>query len=112
MSSQGTGSVIAYGYERHLLDSWGAWSRSGDLGLGYGSGYAPVGLFTGSGVGIMFSDAEIMRADAAICALDLADRQIIKKVYLHRKWLGISTEVISGAVMAFSVALSGIAESY
>jgi hypothetical protein len=103
MSTQGTGSLDQFGFERQLLDSWGAWSRSGDLGLGYGkSGYAPIELLTGHGVGIMFSDDEIMQADSVICALSPAYNRILKAVFLHRKWSGISGEEISSAVAAFA----------
>jgi hypothetical protein len=53
----------------------------------------------------MFSDDEIMLADSVICALNPMYNRVIKSVFLHRKWSGISGEQISGSVAAFAESL-------
>lgn len=108
MSSQGTGSLLSHDFERLLLDSWGAWSRSGDLGLGYGrSGYAPLELFIkSSGIAILFSVDDIMMADGVICALPPMYNATIKTAFLHQQWSEVRGEEVSAAVTAFSESLS------
>lgn len=107
MSTQGTGAIASNGFERHLLESWGAWSRSGDLGLGYGrSGYAPIELLIKRGdTIILFSDDEILQADGVICGLPVRYNTTIKKVFLHGKWGEVAGDEISAAVKAFSESL-------
>ena len=104
MSSQGTGSTDQLGHYRQLLDCWGSWSRSGDLGLGFN----PPGIVPkAGGVGLMFSYDEIDEAEAAILTLGQHYQRIIKKVYLHRDLDKIRGEDITAAVTAFADSMDG-----
>lgn len=101
MSTQGTGSIDQLAFERMLLDAWGLWSRSGDLGLGFN----PVDWLRRGSVGLMFSDDDMAQADQAICRLAPRYKRVIKAVYLYRKSGGIPGAEITESIAYFTEAL-------
>lgn len=105
MSSQGTGSIRANDFEWRLLDAWGIWSRSGNLGLGYSSGYAPLELLTKTSNGIPFSDDEMLTTDGVICRLEKWHRSTIEKAFKHNNWEDVGNERVGEAVAAFAESL-------
>jgi hypothetical protein len=109
LSSQGTGSgALSTGFYYVMLESWGAWARTGDGGLGYGkSGYAPTELFSKNGATIMYSDEEMGQVDKAVCELPEHDRRVLKKVFIHKDTRGVEYEELGGCVAAFAESFEG-----
>jgi len=107
MSSQGTlSSVVENGFERQLLEAWGNWAR-GDIGLNF----TTPSLWHKSGVGTLFSDEDLMRADAAVARLPPAHKKTLKTVYIYLKGAKLDGGRKREAVMAFADILQGDGET-
>lgn len=102
MSTQGTGSITQYGFERQLLDCWGLWARSG----GTDTGISRVDLLKKGGVGLLFGDGWMMATDAAVASLPIDHKRTLKKVYLSRRGLLLPQAQKESALSAFAIALN------
>ena len=98
MSSQGTGSITQYGFERQLLDCWGLWARSG----GTDTGISRVDLLKKGGVGLLFGDGWMMATDAVVASLPIDHKRTLKKVYLSRRGLLLPQSQKDSAISEFA----------
>lgn len=106
VSTQGTGSISVFSYERELLTCWGDWARSGHFGMGY----AQVQLMKKGGDGFMFSEADLVQADQVIAGLPPHHKRVLKVTFLHGKGHKIDEQQRSESIGAFSESLSGYGE--
>ena len=97
MSSQGSVDGASEAESRHMLESWGMWARSGDLGIGF---ISPA-FWKKPSLGIPYTDGEMMMVDSVVASLPSRAKRIIKKVYLHADYRGVSDEDIAGAIGHF-----------
>lgn len=103
MSSQGTLAAVTGGFWHDLLRDWGRWAKSDGERLGYSS----VDLIKKGGLGSLFSESDLLKADAAISSLPPYHKDIIIRIYLHNKPRGINDNDKAEAFAAFSEAIAG-----
>lgn len=105
MSTQGTGSITQYGFERQLLTAWGDWGRN-DIGLWFNR----VDLLSSGGMSFVFCEEDILKADSVVARLPRAHKYIIKRTYLRQKGHRIDEQRKQAAVASFAELLAGDGE--
>lgn len=90
MSSQGSSVAPVMGdlYVSYLT-WWGAWARSGDLGIGFNS----LDLRKNGGLGCLYSDDIMEEVDACIAQMPVAHKEVLKKRFIHNDTRGIADRV-------------------
>jgi hypothetical protein len=96
MSSQG-GDSYTEADSRRLLEAWGMWARSGDLGIGY----SRIKLFGKSPTGTGFSDNDLVLVDRVVAGLPQRHKRIAKQVFLHADHRQITENDIAACVGEF-----------
>jgi hypothetical protein len=96
VSSQG-GDAFTETDSRLLLEAWGVWARSGDLGLGFQS----LGLWRKSALGVPYTEADMVVVDRVVAQMPTRHKRVAKKVFLFSDRRGLRDEDIAGAVGEF-----------
>lgn len=97
MSTQGTGSISKYGYERLLLENWGDWARNGIY-----VGYSRLNIYNKPNKNLLFNEKLLIATDEVVASMPPYFRRVLKETYVRRKGFKIAAARRADAVAAFA----------